>query len=62
MAVKASLVGYTGFVGSNLAACCPFDGLYHTKNIREAYEQGMLSESDIRSSAGRVIELVRKLA
>ena len=32
------------------------------KNIREAYEQGMLSESDIRSSAGRVIELVRKLA
>ena len=37
MAVKASLVGYTGFVGSNLAACYPFDGLYHTKNIREAY-------------------------
>lgn len=37
MAVKASLVGYTGFVGSNLAACCPFDGLYNTKNIREAY-------------------------
>ncbi len=32
------------------------------KNIREAYEQGMLSENDIRSSAGRVIELVRKLA
>lgn len=32
-----SLVGYTGFVGSNIAAGCNFDGLYNSKNISEAY-------------------------
>ncbi len=32
-----SLVGCTGFVGQNLAASCSFDGLYHSKNIGEAY-------------------------
>lgn len=32
-----ALVGYTGFVGSNLAAGCKFDGLYNSKNIKEAY-------------------------
>ena len=32
-----ALVGYTGFVGSNLAASCKFDGLYNSKNIKEAY-------------------------
>lgn len=32
-----SLVGYTGFVGSNLAAEHPFDGLYNSKNIAQAY-------------------------
>ena len=31
------------------------------RNIREAYEQGMLLESDIRDCAGRIIELVRRL-
>lgn len=31
------LVGYTGFVGSNLAASHPFDGLYNSKNIEQAY-------------------------
>lgn len=32
-----SLVGYTGFVGSNLAASFNFDGLYNSKNISEAF-------------------------
>jgi len=34
---KKSLVGYTGFVGSNLAASCEFEGLYDSKNVKEAY-------------------------
>lgn len=32
-----SLVGYTGFVGSNLASSHFFNGLYNTKNIASAY-------------------------
>ena len=32
-----ALVGYTGFVGSNLAASTKFDGLYNSKNVKEAY-------------------------
>ena len=32
-----SLVGFTGFVGSNLAASTDFEGLYNSKNITEAY-------------------------
>ena len=32
-----SLVGYTGFVGSNLAASADFDGLYNSKNIEQAF-------------------------
>ena len=32
-----SLVGYTGFVGSNIAKNAAFDGLYNSKNINEAY-------------------------
>lgn len=31
------LVGYTGFVGSNLASSFKFDGLYNSKNIELAY-------------------------
>lgn len=34
--VKA-LVGYTGFVGSNIAASGDFDALYNSTNIEEAY-------------------------
>jgi hypothetical protein len=33
-----SLVGYTGFVGSNLASQVKFDGLYNSKNIEEAFD------------------------
>lgn len=32
-----ALVGYTGFVGSNLASSSNFTGLYNTHNIAEAY-------------------------
>jgi hypothetical protein len=31
------IVGYTGFVGSNLAASHKFDGQFNTKNIEESY-------------------------
>lgn len=31
------IVGYTGFVGSNIIASHRFDGLYNSKNITEAY-------------------------
>ena len=31
------LVGYTGFVGSNLAHSGEFDEFYHSKNIKDAY-------------------------
>lgn len=31
------LVGYTGFVGSNIAQAHKFDGMYNSKNITEAY-------------------------
>ena len=32
-----SLIGYTGFVGSNIASSYSFDGLYNTKNITDAF-------------------------
>lgn len=32
-----ALVGYTGFVGSNLAASVKFDGLYNSKNVKDAF-------------------------
>lgn len=32
-----SLVGFTGFVGSNIASKTKFDGLYNSKNILDAY-------------------------
>lgn len=36
--MKKALVGYTGFVGSNIAAAGDFDALYNSKNIEEAYD------------------------
>lgn len=36
--MKTALVGYTGFVGSNLASEYNFTDLYNTKNIEKAYE------------------------
>ena len=35
--MKAALVGYTGFVGTNLNALYEFDGLYNSKNVKDAY-------------------------
>lgn len=35
--MKKALVGYTGFVGSNLYASGVFDAAYNTKNIKDAY-------------------------
>ena len=32
-----ALVGYTGFVGSNIASSFKFDRLFNSKNIKEAY-------------------------
>ena len=37
--MKNILVGYTGFVGGNIAAKHHFDGLYNSKNIMEALAQ-----------------------
>ena len=33
-----ALVGYTGFVGSNLYTAGHFDAVYNSKNIGEAYD------------------------
>lgn len=35
--MTTALVGYTGFVGSNLTQSYPFDDLYNSKNIKDAY-------------------------
>lgn len=35
--MQTALVGSTGFVGGNIAASHPFDGLYHSKNIEQAF-------------------------
>lgn len=35
--MKKILVGYTGFVGSNIYSAGEFDGVYNSKNIEEAY-------------------------
>lgn len=35
--MKDILVGYTGFVGGNIAEKHSFEGLYNSRNIQEAY-------------------------
>ena len=35
--MKDVLVGYSGFVGSNIEAKHNFDGLYDSRNVEEAY-------------------------
>lgn len=35
--IMTALVGYSGFVGSNIYAAGKFDAVYNSKNIREAY-------------------------
>lgn len=45
------IVGYTGFVGSNIVAKHTFDGMFNTKNITEAYgkEPDLLVYSGVRA-------------
>ena len=35
--MKTALVGYSGFVGSNIASYCQFDGLYDSSNVEQSY-------------------------
>ena len=35
--MRTALVGYTGFVGSNIYAASSFDGAYNSKNIHQAF-------------------------
>lgn len=46
--MKTALVGYTGFVGSNLSASYEFTNLYNSKNIQEAWS----TEPDLLVYAG----------
>ena len=36
--MKTAIVGYTGFVGSNICASTKFDAYYNSKNIEEAFD------------------------
>lgn len=49
--MRTSLVGYTGFVGSNIASDFKFDDLYNSKNIEEAFgtEPDLLIYSGVRA-------------
>lgn len=49
--MTSALVGYTGFVGSNLVASFDFDNLYNSKNIQDAYgtEPDVLVYSGLRA-------------
>ena len=46
--MRTALVGYTGFVGSNLAEAYQFTALYNSQNIKTAYE----TEPDLLIYAG----------
>ena len=35
--MKRAIVGYTGFVGSNIYASGDFDGAYNTRNIQDSF-------------------------
>lgn len=49
--MKHTLVGYTGFVGGNLAASHSFDALYNTKNITDGFgsDNGLVVYSGMRA-------------
>ena len=49
--MRTALVGYTGFVGSNLASAYEFTHLYHSKNIEQAYgtEPDLLVYAGVRA-------------
>lgn len=50
--MRKALVGYTGFVGSNIAASSEFQGLYNSRNISRIYDQ----EYDLVIYAGVLAE------
>ena len=35
--MRSAIVGYTGFVGSNICDTTEFDAYYNSKNIEEAF-------------------------
>lgn len=49
--MRTAIVGYTGFVGSNLCASHHFDACYNSKNIKDAFEThpDLLIYSGVRS-------------
>lgn len=49
--MKTAIVGYTGFVGSNICATTKFDAYYNSKNIEEAFgtEPDLLVYSGVRA-------------
>lgn len=49
--MKHTLVGYTGFVGGNLAAAHQFNGLYNSKNITQSFgaDNGLVVYSGMAS-------------
>lgn len=51
IALKTSLVGFTGFVGTNLAASYQFNNLYNSSNISDAYgtQPDLLVYSGVRA-------------
>lgn len=51
--MKTFLVGYSGFVGSNIASSYKFDGLFNSKNIEDAFE----AEPDILVYSGVPAEM-----
>lgn len=53
--MKTALVGYTGFVGSNLNCLYQFTNLYNSKNIHEAYD----TEPDLLVYAGLPSEMFK---
>ena len=63
--MKRAIVGYTGFVGSNIYAAGDFDAAYNTKNIQDAFGSnpdlliyaGMRAEKFLANALGVLIHL-----
>ena len=53
-----ALVGYTGFVGSNIYDAGDFDAFYNSKNIQEAYG----TEPDLLIYAGMRLKKIWNLS
>ncbi len=55
-ALRTALIGYTGFVGSNLLDASPFDDVYNTKNIGDlaGREYDLVVSSGNRADSHRI--------